>query len=403
MQATALLLPIAWLAGTAAASADQAAQAAQTAPAPASRVEPASGNESLQRALYGTPLPATVEQMLALPADFEGRAVALRGRFTRGRGRGQFQIGTEPQALHVEPVPGVAARVHARASAWIGQDVELVGVFLRDRHESADSGRRYLLRFWQYQAPNPPAPLASDAPAMSLEDLVYSGGKSDGKPVRVVGQFRGNNLQGDLPPASRQSETDWVVKDDFYAVWVVGHGPDGPGFELDPLALEDQDNWVEVVGRPETREGITYLKAQRVGLTDPPRGGTARNTPSRNALANIPPAVVFTLPVNGEERAPADVRLVVQFNKSMDEGSFAGRVRLRMADAPGETEEVRLAYDEGKHALVVEPAHPLPPGRVLVLELMDGIIDVHGLALTKGAVREGAIEAVRFRVASTGP
>jgi Bacterial Ig-like domain len=359
---------------------------------------PTSGNESLQRALYGAPREATVEQLLAAPADYEGRAVMLRGRFTRGRTRDEFRIGTDPQALRVEPSTAIAARVRARAPGWSGQEVEVVGVLLRERRDDTDA-RRYVLRFWQYHAQSPPPRETLDAPVMSLEDLVYSGGKADGRTVRVVGQFRGSNLHGDLPPVSRQGETDWVIKDAFYAVWITGHGADGDGFQLDAQALEDQENWVEVVGRPDTKDGITYLKAQRVALTDAPQGVSARSTPARNALAAIPPAVVFTLPVNGEEGAPADVRPVVQFNKSMDERSFTGRVRLRMADAPGDAEDVRLAYDEAKHALVVEPARPLPAGRELVLELMDGIIDVHGLALTKGRVTtEGAVEAVRFRI-----
>jgi hypothetical protein len=383
---TLVVLPVALLAGAGALCA-------------ADLPSPLSGNESLQRALYGAPRDATVEQVLAAPSDYEGRAVTLRGRFARLRGRDQFQIGTEPQTLRVEPTRAIAARVRARSAGWNGQEVELVGVVLRDRREDVGDGRRYLVRFWHYRASSPPARETSDAPGMTLEDLVYSAGKADGRTVKVVGQFRGSNLQGDLPPVSRLSEADWVIKDAFFAVWITGHGPDGDGFELDPQALDDQENWVEIVGRPETKDGITYLKAQKVALADPPQGAAAaRNTPARNALAAIPPAVVFTLPVNGEEGAPSDVRLVVQFNKSMDEGSFAGRVRLRTAD--GEPEEVRLAYDETKHALVVEPARPLPPGRELVLELMDGIIDVHGLALTKGrSTAEGAVEALRFRVA----
>ncbi|HET9316939.1 MAG TPA: hypothetical protein VFQ51_15205, partial [Vicinamibacteria bacterium] len=287
---------------------------------------PTTGNESLQRALYGAPREATVEQVLASPADYEGRAVVLRGPFARGRSRDDFQIGTAPQTLRVEPSPAIAVRVRARAAGWNGQEVEVMGVLLRDRRDEVDA-RRYVLRFWQYRAPSVPPRQPLDAPPMSLEDLVYSGGKADGRTVKVVGQFRGSNLHGDLPPVSHQNESDWVIKDAFYAVWITGHGPDGEGFQLDPQALEDQENWVEVMGRPDTKDGITYLKAQRVALTDVPQGTAARTTPARNALASIPPAVVFTLPVNGEERASADVRLVVQFNKSMDEGSFAGRVR----------------------------------------------------------------------------
>src|SRR5262245_53074470 len=116
-----------------------------------------SGTESLQRALYGVPREATIEQVLLAPADFEGRAVALRGRFTRARVRSQFLLGTEPSTLRVEPMASIAARVRARSGGWIGQDVELVGVFLRDRRdEEGESGRRYLVRFWHYRAPDPP-------------------------------------------------------------------------------------------------------------------------------------------------------------------------------------------------------------------------------------------------------
>lgn len=384
-----VFVPVALLAGA------TAAWAADTTPGPRS------GNDSLQRALYGAPREATLGQMLEAPADFVGRAVVLRGRFTRARSRGQFQLGTEPQAVRIEPSPAVAARVRARAPGWMGQDVEVVGVLLRDRTADDEGpGRGYFVRFWQYRAPETPLATSNDVPAMSLEDLVYSGGKADGKPVRVIGQFRGSNLQGDLPPVSRLRDSDWVIKEDFYAVWITGHGADGDGFDLDPLTLADQENWVEIVGKPETRDGITYLKAQRVSLTEPPAGASTRHTPARSPLAAIPPALVFTLPVNGEEGAPPDVRLVLQFNKSMDEASFAGRVRLRSASEPEALEDLRLAYDENKHALVVEPKHPLPPGRELILELMDGIIDVHGLALSRGrANAKDAFEAVRFRVA----
>jgi hypothetical protein len=355
-----------------------------------------SGSESLQQALYGAPRQAAVREMLDAPADFEGRAVRIRGRLARARVRGQFLLEADGVALPLDPVATISARVRAQAPRWVGQELELVGVFVRERLVADDADRTYLLRFWQYTAPAAaPAP-ASDVPQVTLEHLVYSAGKSDGKTVRVTGQFRGSNLRGDLPPATRRAAQDWVVKDDFYAVWITGHGPSGDGFELDPISLEDQENWVEVTGRPETRKGITYLDAQRVTLAEPPPGGGALSAPAHQTLAVIPPAIVFTLPVNGEDGASPDVRLVVQFNKSMDSGSFTGRVRLRPVDAGAPAAEIRIAYDENKHALVVEPARPLPAGRELVLELMDGIIDVHGRALSGAS--GASLEAVRFRV-----
>jgi len=365
--------------------------------APASTGRTASASDSLQQALYGIPREATVRELLESPADFEGRAVKVRGRLARAAERGQFRLETEGGPLALDPVATIAARVRAGAPRWIGQDVELVGVFLRDRAvEDAAAERKFLLRFWQYAAPTPPPATSPDVPRLSLQQLVYDGGKSDGKTVKVVGQFRGSNLRGDLPPATRRGTQDWVLKDDFYAVWITGRTASGEGFALDPLSLADQENWVEVIGRPVTRQGITYLEAQRVSLTEPPDGAAAFSAPAHQALASVAPAIVFTLPVNGEDGAPADVRLVVQFNKSMDSASFTGRVRLRPVDASEGPEEIKIAYDENKHALVVEPSRPLPPGRELVLELMDGIIDVHGRALSGGT--GASLEAVRFRV-----
>jgi uncharacterized protein YdeI (BOF family) len=367
------------------------------AAAPAATGRAVSANDSLQQALYGIPREASVREMLDAPADFEGRAVKVRGRIVRAVERGRFRLETEGGTLALDPVATISARVRAQAPRWVGQDVELVGVFLLDRSvEDADAERSFLLRFWQYVAPKAPPAAASDAPRLSLEQLVYSGGKSDGKTVRVAGQFRGSNLRGDLPPATRRGTQDWVLKDDFYAVWVTGRAASGDGFALDPLSLADQENWVEVIGRPETRQGITYLNAQRVVLTDPPDGAAVFASPAHQALASVPPAIVFTLPVNGEDKAPADVRLVVQFNQSMDSASFTGRVRLRSAGVGEPAQEIKIAYDESKHALVVEPMQPLPPGRELVLELMDGIIDVHGRALS--GPTGAALEAVRFRV-----
>jgi Bacterial Ig-like domain len=367
------------------------------AAAPAATGRAPSANDALQQALYGIPREATVREMLDAPADFEGRAVKVRGRIARAAERGRFRLETEGGTLALDPVPTISARVRAQAPRWVGQDVELVGVFLLDRSvEDTGAERSFLLRFWQYVAPKPPPAAASDVPRLSLEQLVYSGGKSDGRTVKVVGQFRGSNLRGDLPPATRRGTQDWVLKDDFYAIWITGRTASGDGFALDPLSLADEGNWVEVIGRPETRQGITYLNAQRVLLTDPPDGAAVFSAPAHRALASVPPAIVFTLPVNGEDTAPADVRLVVQFNQSMDSASFSGRVRLRPVDAGEPAQEIKVAYDESKHALVVEPAQPLPPGRELVLELMDGIIDVHGRALS--GPTGAALEAVRFRV-----
>ena len=47
----------------------------------------------------------------------------------------------------------------------------------------------------------------------TLESLVGNSGKMDKQAIRVVGQFRGRNLYGDLPAKSERTASDWVIKD----------------------------------------------------------------------------------------------------------------------------------------------------------------------------------------------
>jgi hypothetical protein len=87
-----------------------------------------------------------------------------------------------------------------------------------------------------------------------------------GKPIRIVGQFRGRNLFGDLPQESTRSATDWVLKDGTHALWIVGRAPKGDGFSLDVQAKGDAARWLEVEGKPEVAGGVVYLRASRVTL-----------------------------------------------------------------------------------------------------------------------------------------
>ena len=74
--------------------------------------------------------------------------------------------------------------------------------------------------------------------------------------VHVAGQFRGQNLFGDLPSASRQRSADWVLKEDVFAVWVTGKKPTGPGWSLDAGLKRDTGKWLQVTGRVSTDHGV---------------------------------------------------------------------------------------------------------------------------------------------------
>ena len=242
---------------------------------------------------------------------------------------------------------------------------------------------------------------------MTLEALVSSPGKRDGQLVRVVGKFRGRNLYGDLPIKSQRASSDWVIKDELWAVWVTGKKPKGSGWQLDENAKRDTGRWIEVVGRPLTRDGITYLQARQVLLTTAPTpAAEASAPPPPPEPPRISPVVVFTLPLDGDTEVGTDSRFLVQFSEDMDEATFKDRVVLRYVGPvrPGDRAFVglKLSYDGGKRALTVDPGDLLRPGRQLELLLLPGIADSRGLTLVPrvGHDASEAVDVLRYRVGS---
>ncbi len=239
----------------------------------------------------------------------------------------------------------------------------------------------------------------------TLEALVSNPGKRDGEWVRVVGKFRGRNLYGDLPIRSQRSNQDWVIKDEMWAVWVTGKKPKGSGWQLDSNAKRDTGRWIEVVGRPMTRDGITYLQARQVLLTTAPTPtAEASAPPPPPERPAVPPVVVFALPLDGDTEVANDSRFLVQFSEDMDEATFKDRVVLRYVGPvrPGDRafSGLKLNYDGGRRALTVDPGDLLRQGRQLELLLLHGITDARGLALVPRVDRDlgEAVDVLRFRV-----
>jgi hypothetical protein len=244
-------------------------------------------------------------------------------------------------------------------------------------------------------------------PLVSLDALVTTAGKRDGQTVRVLGRFRGHNLFRDLPAGSRRGRRDWVIKDELHAVWVLDKPAKGKGWSLDGSEKSEAPRWVEVVGRPETVRGVTYLHAQKVNLATAPALQSAAPAPTpegRPPPAPVPPRLIFAMPLDGDEGVVPETRFVLQFSKDMQAASFAGRVQLRYAGPaqPGERdfEAVALDYDAGRRALTVNPGDLLGAGRELELRLLRGIVDIDGLGLLArgGAEGEETTDVLRFRV-----
>ena len=357
-------------------------------------------DDPVRVALYGRPNEVAVADLVATPAAFVGRAVKVRGRFERGRVPDAYQLCAQ-QCLPITAESGLEVLLRARAAEWDKQPIETTGVFVKDA-SAAEANASFTLRFWRIRLTRSDAVESLPGDPLTLESLVYAGGAKDGTLVRVRGRFRGSNLPGDLPAESRRGRDDWVIKDDYYAVWVTGRAPEGAGWKLDPRSQDDTRTWLEVSGRPETRKGYVYLKAEAVAPLAPPASAEAVAPPPARALAQSPPpVVVFLLPLEADEVSPSEGRLLVQFNSQMDPTSFAGRVRLRYAGETATFEPAGVTYDPARRTLLVV-AGPLTPAREFEVVLLDGVIDVQGQGLVprQGPVVAGVVEALRYRVAA---
>jgi hypothetical protein len=106
---------------------------------------------------------------------------------------------------------------------------------------------------------------------VSLLEIITNPGPYAVKPITVVGVFAGRNVFGDLPAGSQRTPTDWVLKQGTNAVWVTAKLPQGKGWKLDPDYRGDTGKWLQVTGRVEAVNGVTYLRATKVALTSAPK------------------------------------------------------------------------------------------------------------------------------------
>ena len=123
--------------------------------------------------------------------------------------------------------------------------------------------------FWAYSLGPAKPSQAGRTGLLALEDLVAQPDRLAGETVKVVGQFRGKNLFGDLDGADEPGD-GWVIKDGAFAVWVVGKKPKGSGWSLDPTSRGDTVRWVQVTGTLDRKGKVTRIKAMEVALVPPP-------------------------------------------------------------------------------------------------------------------------------------
>ena len=112
-----------------------------------------------------------------------------------------------------------------------------------------------------------------------VRDVLEDPAEHVGKKVRLVGQFRGRNLFGDLPAASQRSRDDWVLKDGDTALWITGKEARGKGWALDPAYQGDTVRFVAVEGKLEVVNGVVYLRASKVTLAAKPEAPADDESP----------------------------------------------------------------------------------------------------------------------------
>lgn len=368
-------------------------------------------------ARYGAPVSVSIDDLVSNPGGYSGRAIKTKGQLELGMGTTRVYLLKDTMArgnIRLFPFPNLETQWNEEALTFMGREVEITGVFSEASALGAASGTNqafYSIQFWKYLGPPPDKNskemlLKSDA--VPLEALVAKAGAMDGKNVRVIGMYRGRNLFGDLPAKSERDADDWVIKDDVYSVWITGKKPKGSGWELDLQMKRDTNKWIEVVGKPETIKGVTYIRAINVALSSAPRVAAVVVAPTPPPpKPKVPPVVVFSLPLDGERDVPPTGVFKVQFSKDMDEDSFKGRVVFRYAGPrlPGDREfvAVRFSYEGGRRALVVDPGDVLRPGRVVEIRLLPGIVDMDGLELTPRPGKDATAQTsdiLRFQVAS---
>jgi hypothetical protein len=334
----------------------------------------------LYEALSGKPVEVSIAELRADPHAFEGRAVRVHGVAQPLPGGQGFLLTDEGSELRAVPQPEIEAVVSSLLRDWRGQEVEVAGVVKPAPAPSAEAPPQ--IGFWEYLGPNRVQAATEKAPAVEIGDLVERPAQYEGRTVKVVGRFRGNDLEHDLPQPGPRSA--WVIKSGPHALWVTGRKPAGRGFKLRADLARDTNKWLEVVGRVEAWKGSPVLRARSVALTAP-RSGVRRG---RRLRTPDKPEVVFTLPLVGDEPVPPNAVFLVQFSTYMDEETFENRVLLRYVDEPGPEGELRSVhwrYDDVKRTLVVDPGQPLREGASVELQLLRGIADAWETPLVPAA------------------
>lgn len=226
-----------------------------------------------------------------------------------------------------------------------------------------------------------PEPLPTGIRAIAMEPDRFAG-----QHVRVVGGFRGANLHGDLPLSPGRSRWDFVLRSADASIWVIGERPRGRGFNLDPSRRLDTGRALDVTGTVRTGEGLVWIEAQSVALSNEAVPASVVEAPTA-PVQGPPPQVAFSIPFDGDVDVRPDVPVKIQFTRDMRPDSFADRVRVSYTDATDTPlPSPKAAYRGDNRVLEVTMTTPLERFRTVKVELLEGIVATDGARLAPWAM-----------------
>ena len=226
-------------------------------------------------------------------------------------------------------------------------------------------------------------PAAVNAATPPLRTLAMEPARFEGQKVRIIGQFRGRNLFGELPEAPAKGKYEFVLRSADAAVWVIGVQPKGKGFNFDPNKRIDTGRWVSVQGTARTARGLTWLEGTSIDLAPAPEDTTevAIDLP-----APPPVEILFTAPAEGEADVRLTERIRMQLSRDLDPATLKDRVRITYSPADsrerGEAQPPSVAlttsYTKENRALEIRPNEPLERFRLVKLEILEGVKGTDG-------------------------
>ncbi len=340
----------------------------------------ASSAQTVQRRL------ATIDALRQFPGYFHLQAVLLRGEFDEAAGR--FLLRSDTSEMRVQLSDGAAA-----ASGPVEVRAQLIDIGRLEpgdaRASSFTEGRATPDDRW----PRPGEELFLQITGVRTVDpgtdttirtVALEPWKFVGQTIRLVGNFRGRNLFGDLPDSPAIGRYDFVLRGAEGAIWVTGLRPRGKGFDLDVDRRVDTNRWLSVTGKVAHERGLVRIEAATLEAAVAPDERPAMADGEGPKAPPEPVEIIFNSPTDGDTDVPAGSPIRIQFSRGLAEGTVAGRFRARYAgapDAPASDLALRTTYDAATRSVEIRFAQPPEPLRTVRIELLEGLTGFDGGAI----------------------